>query len=74
MPKKFRITCKASASVPLKKLKAFPGNPKDLTEEEEGKLANEILVSGFCKSLSVWTAEDNKMYVLDGNQRLKVKF
>jgi len=57
--------------VPIEKLRAFPGNPKDLSDVDRTKLLNQIRTHGILKALSVW--KKGKTYVvLDGNQRLDV--
>lgn len=62
---------RAIETVPLEKLKAFPGNPKDISDEEKLKLKIQIKKHGILKALSVWK-KGNKYIVLDGNQRLEV--
>ena len=59
----------------IDQLRAFPGNPKDITDEEKAKLKKGIRKHGLLKSLSVWkkgTENKPKYIVLDGNQRLEV--
>ncbi len=57
--------------VTIEKLKPFPGNPKDISEEEALKLKLQLKKHGVLKALSVW--KKGKTYtVLDGNQRLTV--
>jgi len=62
---------RAIEMIPLEKLKPFPGNPKDISEQEKLKLANQIKKHGLLKALSVWK-KGRSYVVLDGNQRLEV--
>jgi hypothetical protein len=73
--KALRISCGAQAMVDFKRLKPFPGNPKDLRPEEAVKLRQEILTVGICKSWTVWNKDGKDkgpLYILDGHQRYQV--
>ncbi len=66
-----RVSCKAAATVPLEKIKAFQGSLKSLSEENFEKLKGLILANGITSPVHVW--DDGKsLWNLDGHQRVLV--
>lgn len=67
------IKCQTSLSLPIDKIHDFQGNLKTLSRKNFDKLKNEIVTTGFRFAPHVWQdPEDQKYYLIDGHQRLRV--
>lgn len=66
-----RVRCEGAGLVKIDDLLPFQGNLVELSEEGYRKLKNEIIDDGFSDPFDVWKQPStNKLYVLDGHQRL----
>lgn len=66
--KSVQIRCKGASTIDFKKLEAFQGELKILTEDNFKKLRKSILSEGFTAPIHVWK-NDGHNYMLDGHQR-----
>lgn len=67
-----RITCKGAANLQWRQLTPLQGGLKNLSEANYTRLRKEILELGFSEPISVWVDTGaNKVYVLNGHQRLR---
>jgi len=69
--KSIQISCKGAGLKSIDELKEFQGEIKKLTPQNYQKLKNTILNNGFSAPIFIWLHE-NKNYILDGHQRIKV--
>jgi hypothetical protein len=67
---RIEIKCKGEAEIPIKSIKEFQGDLKELNPINYGKLRQAILKLGFSEPLSIWNYKGTN-YILNGHQRLK---
>ncbi len=68
-----KITCQGATTIPLDELVDLQGNLKDLSEDNYVKLRNSIVKYGFSFPIFVWIdPQDEKKYIVDAHQRLRV--
>lgn len=63
-----RIACQGALEVPLEKLNELQGELKSLSEENYGKLKNEILGTGFAFPIRAWKDPKGKLWIVGGHQ------
>lgn len=71
MLKEVQIKCKGSMTLELEQLTPFQGELKELSKANHDKLRKQIIELGFSEPICVWKNE-NKYYILNGHQRLRV--
>lgn len=68
-----KISFIKTENIELSKLYEFQGDLKQLSKENYNKLRKSIIDNGFAEPFVVWEdGKENKIYVVGGNQRLKV--
>jgi hypothetical protein len=70
MKQEIQIKCKGATALPLSSLVDFQGNLKSLSDENYGKLKQQIVELGFSEPVSVWKS-GKKNFILNGHQRVK---
>jgi len=71
--KKIEIVCETGFDLALKDINNLQGDLKELRPENEAKLTNEILETGFSFAPHVWHDKvQNKYFLIDGHQRILV--
>jgi len=65
-----RIECQGNDRLDISALEPFQGNLKNLSQKNYEKLKKDILTLGFSEPISVWKSD--KLYILNGHQRLRV--